>query len=242
MILCALELAMNIHIHSDSDLVGKGLYTVPEASRLTGVPANTFRRWVFGYIRRRGGERVDYPPLTAPDIGKIEGQYIVGFRDLLEVRVVHAFRKAGVSWHIIRLAAKNTQTNDRPSHPFLSKRFRTDGHTIFLETAEEAGDPKLIDLARNQRAFHSVIAPSLFKQIVFGADEEPLLWYPAWPKKTIVIDPSRAFGRPLAGDVPADILASMVRIEKFIDSAARWFDVPKEAVEAAVDWHERLAA
>jgi uncharacterized protein (DUF433 family) len=185
---------------------------------------------------------VDYAPLTPPEIGKIENQFIVGFRDLLEVRVVHAFRKAGVSWHVIRLAAKNTQTKQQASHPFLTKRFRTDGRTIFLETIEEVGDPKLVDLARNQRAFHSVIAPSLFKQIVFGEDEEPLLWYPAWPKKMIVIDPHRAFGRPLAGDVPADVLATMVRTEKSVDSAARWFGVPREAAEAALDWQQRLAA
>ncbi|HWE05734.1 MAG TPA: hypothetical protein VG274_03445 [Rhizomicrobium sp.] len=231
-----------IQSRADTNLIGKGLYTVPEASRITGVPAETFRRWVFGYARRRNCARVEYAPLTAPEIGRIEGQCIVGFRDLLEARVVNAFREAGVSWHVIRQAARNTQTIDRPWHPFLSRRFRTDGRTIFLEIAKQSDEPKLIDLARNQLAFHSVIAPSLFKQIVFGDDDEPKLWYPAWPRKTIVIDPQRAFGRPLSGDVPADSLAAAACAENSAEIAACWYGVPKEAVDAAVEWEKRLAA
>lgn len=227
------------------ELVGKGLYTVSEASRITGVPAATFRRWVFGYARRRHGKRVEYPPLTSPEIGKIDDQWIVGFRDLLEARVVNAFRKAGVSWHVIRLAAKNSQTADRPNHPFLSKRFRTDGRSIFLESVREAQEtraPELLDLARNQRAFHSIIAPSLYKQIVFDSEDEPLRWYPLWPRKIIVLDPRRSFGRPLAGDVPADTLAAAARAEKSPEGAARWYDVPRECVFAAMEWQSRMAA
>jgi hypothetical protein len=231
-----------IHTRADTSLVGIGLYTVPEASRITGVPAETFRRWVFGYARRRSGERIEYLPLTTPEIGKIEGQSVVGFRDLLEVRIVNAFRRAGVSWHVIRRAPRNAQTAYRLGHPFLAKKFRTDGRSIFLEIAKESGDKKLIDLARNQHTFHSVVAPSLFKQIVFDTDDEAILWYPAWPKKIIVIDPRRSFGRPLAGDVPAETLAATARAEKSADAAARWFDISKEVVNAAVEWEDRLAA
>ncbi len=223
------------------DLVGLGLYTVGEAAQITRIPSATIRRWVFGYARRRNGERVEYQPISVPEIGRIEKHLVVGFRDLLEVRIVHAFRKAGVSWHVIRLAASNAGAPSQ-SHPFLSKRFRTDGRTIFLESIRQAGEDGLVDLARNQHAFHRVIAPSLYRDIVFDANDQPQEWYPLWPRKTIVVDPKRSFGRPMAGGVPADILATSASRENSIDVVARWYEVPPEAIKAAIDWQERLAA
>ena len=35
--------------------IGKGLYSVPEAARLTNVPSARIRRWLSGY-RRAGGD------------------------------------------------------------------------------------------------------------------------------------------------------------------------------------------
>jgi uncharacterized protein (DUF433 family) len=224
---------------SEFELVGRGLYTVAEACQMTGIPTATFRRWVFGYVRRRNAERVEYRPISPPEIGRIEGHLVVGFRDLLEVRIVHAFRMAGVSWHVIRLAAANASRPGR-THPFLSERFRTDGRTIFLESFREAGEERLVDLARNQHAFHRVIAPSL-RDVLFEGDE-PRAWYPLWPRKMVVVDPTRSFGRPIAGGVPTDILAQSAARETSLDVVARWYEVPLEAVRAAVDWQERLAA
>jgi uncharacterized protein (DUF433 family) len=206
------------------------------------VPAATFRRWVFGYARRRNNRRIDYRPIADPELGKIEGHYIVGFRDLLEARVVQAFRTAGVSWPIIHLAAEHAKTPERTTHPFLSKRFRTDGRTIFLETIRNAKYRELIDMAKNQHAFHSVIAPSLFKQIDFDATDQAVRWYPLWPRKIVVIDPKRSFGRPLVSNIPAETLAAAAKAENSIEVAARWYDVPTEHVRAALDWQERLAA
>lgn len=226
----------------DVSLFNTGLYTVAEASHLTGVPAATFRRWLFGYARKRKGERVDYESIAPPEIGKVETHYVVGFRDLLEARVVQAFRKAGVSWHIIHLAAKNSQTPGQLSHPFLSKRFRTDGRTIFYESAKAAGDMELVDLARNQHAFHSVIAPSLFRQIEFDNDDVAIRWYPLWPRKVVVIDPQRSFGRPMVSNIPAETLAAAAHAEQSVDIVARWYNISADRVRAAVDWEERLAA
>jgi len=232
---------MNIlKFQPDLSLFDKGLYTVAEASRLTGVPAATFRRWVFGYARNRSTGRVDYEPIANPEIGRIDGTYAVGFRDLLEARIVQAFRESGVSWKVIRLAANNVRADGR--HPFLSKHFRTDGRTIFQESIKEAGEPDLLDLVKNQHAFHAVIAPSLFKQIEFDSSDLAVRWYPLWPRKIVVLDPNRSFGRPTVANIPADTLAAAAHAENSAEAAARWFDVSVEQVRAALDWEDRIAA
>jgi hypothetical protein len=171
----------------------------------------------------------------------LDGDCIVGFRDLLETRVVQAFREAGVSWHVIRLASKNIGRGHKP-HPFLSKHFRTDGRTIFLETVKEAGELDLIDLAKNQHAFHAVVAPSLFKQIDFDNKDVAVRWYPLWPKRVVYLDPHRSFGRPLVASIPAATLAAAAKAERSVEPVAKWFNVSPQSVQAAVDWQKRLAA
>ena len=67
-------------------------------------------------------------------------------------------------------------------------------------------------------------------------------WYPLWPRKTIVLDPRRSFGRPLIANVPADTLAAAARAEKSAEVAARWYNVSADNVRDAVAWQDRLAA
>jgi len=65
-----------------------------------------------------------------------------------------------------------------------------------------------------------------------------------WPKQSIVVDPARSFGRPIVQkvDVPTDVLAKAVRVEESLSLVAKWYDIPIEAVRAAVEFEERLAA
>jgi hypothetical protein len=48
---------------AENSLVGVGLYSVPEACQLTGVPSAAVRRWLFGYQSRRQGETITHPAL-----------------------------------------------------------------------------------------------------------------------------------------------------------------------------------
>ena len=50
---------------SDALLICRGIYTVGEASRLTGVPAATIRRWLRGYAYEvAAGPKVARPVVT----------------------------------------------------------------------------------------------------------------------------------------------------------------------------------
>ncbi|MTI11755.1 DUF433 domain-containing protein, partial [Sansalvadorimonas verongulae] len=75
-----------------SPLVGVGLYSIQEASGLTGIPTQKIRRWMYGYKASKSGKQ---PPLwTSPVTESVEDS--ISFQDLLEIRFVYAFRKHGV--------------------------------------------------------------------------------------------------------------------------------------------------
>jgi hypothetical protein len=162
-----------------SDLIGVGLYTLPEASALTGIRAAAISRWAFGYVSRHGGNTVQHPPVWIPQLAEYEKKAL-GFLDLLEARFVAAFKKHGVSLQAIRAASRFARECFDSSHPFACKSFKTDGKSIFAEVIEKEDleDNALIDLVKRQYAFREVIAPSLYRGIQYGDQERPLSWRP----------------------------------------------------------------
>lgn len=228
--------------HNQSHLLGIGLYTFSEAARLTKVPSRRIRRWVRGYRFRLESGVHEMPPVLDATLPTVDSAIGLEFLDLIEIRLIQEFRNQGVGWRVIRSAAERAREILQTSHPFAAQRFKTDGRAIFLETVEAAGETKLLDLFRSQYAFHRVVEPSL-KGLEFS-EGKPILWYPMYPKKQVVVDPARSFGQPIVASagVPTEVLARTAEVEGSVEAAARWFDVPRKAVTAAIEFEQRLAA
>lgn len=228
---------------ADSSLLGIGLYTVPEAARLTGIPQARLRRWLRGYTRGAGEERTASPPIWRRQLPDIEGTLGLGFLDLMEARFVDAFRKAGVPWRVIRLGAERAREICGADHPFASQRFRSDGRTIFAEIMDSVGEPQLLDLVKSQLAFARVISPSLYAGIEFSDRDMPARWWPLGRKTPVVIDPARSFGQPIVSEagIPTAVLADAVAAEGSVAKVARLFRLSPRSIEAALRFERRQA-
>lgn len=226
------------------NLIGIGLYTFQEASKLTNASPRELRRWLKGHVHKARGsdKRVNSAPLWQTELAEFELEGI-SFHDLLEVRFVQAFRKHGVSLQTIRLASQQAREMFNHPYPLTCKRFETDGRTIFAAALEATGEAQLLDLPRRQFAFTEIIKPSLYRGIEFGRDELASRWYPVTRSKAIVLDPSIAFGKPIVthGSIRTSILYDAVKAEGNKQFVAKLYDVPVSAVEAAIRFEEQLA-
>lgn len=227
------------------DLVGIGLYSFPEASKLTGIESSRLRRWLHGYSYRREGEDKarTAPPLWASPL--LNDQLdAISFSDLLEVRFVEAFRGYGVSLQTIRVAAQHARELFHTDYPFTNRRFRTDGRAVFAEAIHETGDVEMIDLGKKQYVFDKVVRPSLYSGIEFGKDESAKRWFPVPHSRAVVLDPQIAFGKPIVATVGVrtDILYESFMVEQDKNLVARLYDVPVSAVEQAIRFEQRQAA
>lgn len=226
-------------------LLGKGVYTLPEAARLTGVSSRTIRRWVTGYAYARGGTVHTSPALWERQIAKVDDSVALSFRDLLEVRFVQFFRTRGVSWKTIRSAAQCAAEIVQDSHPFSTKRFKTDGRSIFAEILQATGEESLLDLARRQYEFKSFVEPFLFEGIEFAdIGIAPVRWWPLGRNRRVTLDPERSFGQPICTpeSVPTSILARAYRAEESVEAVARWYMVHPKSVTDAIEFENKLAA
>lgn len=217
--------------------LGLGVYTVLDAARLAGVPARHIRRWLWGY-RQHGRS---YEPLWRPQHTEIDGFRSVGFRDLIELQFVQAFRNRGVSLQTIRRAVQRAQ--ELYEYPFSRLAFHTDGRRIFGDvTSKDTVDRKILfELVSGQLLFEFVLLA--LSEVLIYEDGVPVKWKPLGKNREVVIDPRRSFGRPIVErGVPTEVLADAYRAEGSVEAAARAYEVSTDAVRDALEYEEKLAA
>jgi uncharacterized protein (DUF433 family) len=237
---------------ADREVLGRGVYGAGESLRLLNfrkseegpsraVSRQTVSRWLRGYDYQAGGELRHSDPLWRSDYANDDGELELSFRDLIELRFVKAFRDLGLTLPTIRECFRRAAEEVKSERPFSTQKFRTDGKRIFLDVTEGVGEGKLIDLKHRQMVFRTVVEPSL-RDLEFEADAVAR-WYPLGLGRSVLVDPARAFGRPLAeGGVPTGVLANAAAVEGSIGKAARAYEVAPASVRDAVEFERKLAA
>ena len=225
-----------MNIASNHIVFGIGAYSVPEAARLLAMPTANVRRWVGGYKFKNEGkaESQQMAPLWRLQHPKYESHLELGFKDLIELKFIKQFMKAGLKIQTIRACLGEAQKVIKDSHPFTTRQFESDGKTIFFKFLSNHGESQLLDLRKNQFVLEKLIEQS-FKDLDIK-NNEVSSWRPYKGKPTIVIDPSRSFGQPIASDfgVPTVTLAQAFEAEGSFAEVSRWYEVPIQIVRDAV--------
>ncbi|MBI5504220.1 MAG: DUF433 domain-containing protein [Deltaproteobacteria bacterium] len=227
---------------AEAAFLGRGIYSVQEAAALTGVSARRLRRWLLGYEFRLHGEPRLSEKILDGELPSINGTSALSFLDLQEARCIAEFRKRGVGWQSLREAHTRGQSDLRTSHPFGTGQFKTVGRRLMWDAATEENDGILLDIARSQTSFRSVLAQFL-RGIEF-LNDRPVRWFPLSGSKRIVIDPRRNFGRPIVKErgVPTAILAQSYDAEGSFEKVSRWYEVDIRSVKDAVRFEHDIAA
>ncbi len=213
--------------------VGVGAYSLAQASRMLGVQKNTLRHWAGEIADREGVITRRFPD-----------DRILTFAELMELHFVKMFRDEDVSLQVIRKAALAAAKRFDTEHPFSVKRFDTDGKQIFATLTRKETDEELVeDLARGQLVFQQIIRP-FFKKLEYGASQQVGLFWPMSKRGRVVLNPRRNMGQPIDHQtgVPVATLISAVANGEDPKRVAKWYDVPLEAVKAAVKYDRSLTS
>lgn len=227
--------------HSHKDFA---VYRPAEAARILGIAPGKVHRWLGGYRYSRGGQEIEQPALWTPEYPDEEDGLYLGFRDLIEIRFVDAFSRAGLNKNAIRALLSKAREWIGQDYPLSTTKFKTDGRTLFLEVWEggDDGEVRTIDLRDGQHAFRSVVLPS-FKDLEF---EGGLVskWYVAGKDQSIAIDPNIAFGQPVieSTGIPTARIYEAFFAEGEERAVARQFEVSLAAVRNAIAFEKRIAA
>lgn len=218
----------------ENKYLDKGVYSIPEIAKLAQADTGLIRRWLSGYSYKKEGSSEFRPGLFSSEFGKVDGNLIFSFHDLVEVLFVVGFKNKGVRLPVIRQAFLLAQQQFHSKHPFSNLKFQTDGKYIF-EEALRKGQSAMTNLNTKQMVFSKVIEQTLFKALEFD-NNEASVWYPLYPSRKIVVDPERSFGRPILAKsgVPVDILNAAYQADGSYKFVATDYDVSIQDVKAAV--------
>jgi uncharacterized protein (DUF433 family) len=208
------------------------LFTIREASMYLGVPLSTLHYW----LRRVG--YADGDPLIqsyAPEPGVPS----IPFVGLAEGYVLAAFRSAGVSLKRIRPALDELKRDIGIPYALASGHLYTDGLEVLFDYAARAGNDvlrTLTELRSGQTVIRPIVQDAL-KKIQWDEDRWPRqLRLPAFTVAEVVVDVSRAYGRPLLphGGARVDDLVGRWLGKDSIRDIARDFGVPEDECEDAI--------
>lgn len=211
--------------------IGRGIYSVSEAARLTQVSAPTVRSWVKG--RHRHGRAAGCGPLLRADYRSTDA---LSFLDLIEVLVAGHLKNAGVPMVSIRRAHAAIAEQLSTDHPFGHCDLCTDGTRIFLLAAKQGDEPELIEVIAKQRFFHGVMEPYLSRVEYDPVSRLARAWRVS---EGVILDPAIQLGKPTVEGtgIPVTVLAAaFVANHRNVNLTASWYGVSPEDVHRAASF------
>ena len=211
---------------------------------MTNVSSKSIRRWLTGYEYTRAGALRQSGRVIVSDLAIEFAGQAMSFTDLIEIRFIHAFRRHGVSWPTIKTAAQRAKQILNLDHPFAHRQFKTDGRYVLTVVQREIGGKELYNLLNTQYEFEDLLTQYLQGDVTFGGSGLVNKWHPLDGKASIVIDPTRCFGQPIAAvsGIPTKVLKRAFDAEGSVETVCKLFDVGEQALRDALEFEEMLVA
>lgn len=224
--------------------IGKGIYTISDIVRITGISASKIRRWSLGYKYTRNNLTYNIDPLFQHDFEQIDNKNSFSFLDMVEILFISTFEDSNISLQSVRKAAEAGSKLLNSSHPFAKKVFYTDGKTILARIAEENHDPDLIDLLKKQYQIDPIVLPTLYESLDFDHYDYASKFWPLGKSKKIVVDPSTNFGKPTVTfyNIPTDTILEMYKTGHSFKSISEWFEIDEISLKMAIEFEMRNVA
>ena len=221
------------------EFLSRGLYNMPDASRILRLKQDAVRRWAFGYDRR--GRY--YPGVTPHQVPDLNGHHAITFLELVQLLSVKEFLEAGASWKLIREAYESASKALDATFPFARDNWFADPAGIYHQGEDESGVLTEMSSKGLQTAMKNALAAYLH-EMDFDPAGHTNRWYPLGKSQPVVLDPGVAFGSPVVKGtgIRTDTLLSLRSAGEDVDSLAWWYGIEPYEVEAALDFEKAIGA
>ena len=215
----------------------EGIYDVPETARYLQAAANgerlypvrshTLIRWI-----RRG--------VATPELSEVGGrELLIGFEDVISLRVIAALRAVGVSWREIERSGEWLRTATGAARPFATAWLWAGQGEVFADWCE-----RLVSASRQGQLVLGMLREYLIPihGLTFSPETRAAT---SWePVERVMLKPTIQFGSPCVTGtrIPTRTIAGMIEAGDPAEWVASSFDLSLEEVQAACDWEARLGS
>ena len=196
-------------------------YQVGEAARYADISPKTVLAWQ----KDASGQTISSREKRSP----------LSYLQLIEVAVVAAFRKSGVSLREIKVSREYLSKRLEAEHPFAEYSFKTDGKSLFMDYEQVAGKKGTGTLLRpgkgGQLAWDEIIGR--LNEFEYERKGIVIKWHVDGRDSPIVIDPRVAFGAPTINGTPTWVLKGRWEAGEAVDEIVDDFGLRRpEVIEA----------
>jgi uncharacterized protein (DUF433 family) len=217
--------------------IGHGIYTLPEAARLTHLKSPRVREWFRGRSQVQSGSAV-----FRSDYNSVAGDNAISFFDLIDLFVVGQLRNHGVPLQTLRKVHVQLKKDLKTPHPFCRKEVLSDGKNVFTLGLDEQNKAEMVEVLTHQRVFVEILLPFL-KRIDY--DEVTQLARRWKIADQVVVDPAICLGKPIVSEVgiaTAVLAAAFHANRRDAEVVADWYNIHSKHVLAAVEFERSLVA
>jgi uncharacterized protein (DUF433 family) len=210
-----------------------GIYTVPDVSRILGLPYSKIQYWISEYWSK------DFSFNTGNFITGHNKDRVTNFYALIEFYTFSQLRNFGVPTKSIVCAHNVISDKLGTSYPFATSTILTDGKRVFFSNDKEES----IIHADKTLQFTLVNIIRLFCEKI---DFENDMAYRFWPKgklKSVVIDPEHQFGQPIISEtnILAETLYLLYKGGESIQFISNLYEIPPKKIIDAIDFYKKAA-
>jgi len=202
-------------------------YAIGEAARYSGISSQTVAAW-----HKVGGRK-------GLALSKKEKKEALSYMQLIEVAVVAAFRRAGVSLKRVHDAREYVRKQLECEYPFAEYRFKTNGKRLWMDYQQiegEKGRGKLLGVDQGgQLAWEAIIGRRL-QEFDYEDGGVAIRWRVAGQKSPIIIDPRISYGAPTIGGIPTWVLKGRWEAGESIADIAEDFGLHRLDVRKALQF------
>ena len=211
-----------------------GLYEMSEAalflqssrgaSKTYRVDSSKLIRWI-----RKG--------LSDRDLVHVRGaDLLIGFEDLVSLRIIAALRSAGISFSVIYEAERWLRDISNHPRPFATEAVWTEGSQVFVQMCD-----RLIAASRSGQMAFELLRDWLIPVhgLAFDAEGIVLDWE---PRKGVLLSPDIQLGAPCikGTSIPTSAVWGMVEGGDSVEYVMRSYHLERQEVESAIEWENRL--
>jgi len=202
-------------------------YQIAEAAKYASIAPQTVAAW---------------HQIEAKLLKQRETRSALSYMQLIEVAVVAAFRKAGVSMPRIRKARAWAAHELKSEHPFAEYEFKENAKHLYLDSQQvDLKDNTVLQAdAGGQLEWESVIGR--LREFEYETDGIALRWRVAGEGSPIIIDPRISFGSPAIKGIATWVLRGRYEAGESDSDIADDFGLERDEVREGLKFEGVLGA
>ncbi|MEP7373370.1 MAG: DUF433 domain-containing protein [Chitinophagaceae bacterium] len=216
--------------------LGTGIYTIPDISKLLGLPQAKVRHYLNEYWDERLGKKLFNETYSWSTGNNIKA---VNFYTLIELYTCFHLQELGVSTRQILKSRTAIAKDLQMPYPFASAKLLSDGKKIWFEFKDsivKADGSKQTDFVEFIRKFAN--------KIEFSSSKVAEKFWPAGRQSDVVVNPHHQFGQPVLNgtNINAEVIFSMYESGEPVESLGILYDLTPKQVNDAISFYKKSAA